>query len=303
MSDLLAVVYGLTAALGILVLALGCRRVPKRSGPRLQKFRSKSMRRELSNISTEHMVALGLAGALGFGAYVATGWPVAALVGAAAGALAPKMYLAPKQRQAAADEIEAYAQWTDQLRDLVAASGSIYEAVQMSAPSSPPTLRPHVTQMVSLAATVGLRPAMSWFAAQMESPYADRLMLGMAIAWESGSRVTESFDSTAKAMRAEVEARRRNEVSTARTWTQVLAILGITVVSVVGMFTLNRGFFDPFGTPLGQMILLVVGVLIFGNVLWVLKLAGKDSSVRLLDASGLPGVEEGAVPSPQQATA
>ena len=61
-------------------------------------------------------------------------------------------------------------------------------------------------------------------------------------------------------------------------------MLGITVVSVMFMFIFNRGFFDPFGSTLGQTVLAVVGVLIFGNVYWVLKLSESASPVRLLDA-------------------
>ena len=297
MRGLLAIALGTMAGLGLATAILGLRRWPERVGPRIRTFRPKSMRTRFTGLSTQHLLSAGLAAALGLGAFTATGWPVAALIGAAAGAVGPRMYAAPRQRQAAADEIEAYSQWTEQLRDLVAASGSLYEAVALSAPSAPESLRPHVMQMVSLARTVGLRPAMSWFATHMASPNADRLILGMSIAWESGARVTEAFESTAKAMRTEVEMRRRNEVANARTWTQVVSILGITVVSVVGMFAFNPGFFDPFGSATGQIILLVVGVLIFGNVLWVLQLAGQDQSIRLLDQRGLPGSDEESVPS------
>ena len=300
MRALAAVALGAVVGLGMAVAAAGLQRWPERTGTRVRSFRPKSMRPQLKGLSTQHLLAVGLAAALALGAFAATGWPVALLIGAATGLVGPKMYQAPRQRRAAADEVEAYSQWTEQLRDLVAASGSLYEAVALSADSAPLSLRPHVAQMVSLARTVGLRPAMSWFAARMASPNADRLILGMSIAWESGARVTEAFESTAKAMRTEVEMRRRNEVANARTWTQVSSILGITVVSVVGMFAFNPGFFDPFGTTTGQIILLVVGALIFGNVLWVLQLAGQDQSVRLLDASGLPGVSEDAVPSPQE---
>ena len=120
----------------------------------------------------------------------------------------------------------------------------------------------------------------------MESPFADRLVLGMKIAWDSGARVSEAFDSTARSMRAEVEMRRRNEVANARAWTQVISMVGVTVVSVLFMFVFNKGFFDPFGSVIGQAVLLAVGVLIFGNVYWVLKLSESGAPVRLLAPDG-----------------
>ena len=228
------------------------------------------------------LAMVGLGALLAFGAWYATGWVVAGLIGLTAGVMGPMMWRAPRRRRAFTDEVEAYSQWTEQVRDLVAASGSLFEAVTLSADQAPPLLRPKVAQMASIARTLGLPPALDWFAAEMDSPFADRLVLGMKIAWDSGARVSEAFESTARAMRAEVEMRRRNEVANARAWTQVISMLGVTVVSVLFMFVFNKGFFDPFGSAVGQATLLAVGVLIFGNVFWVLRLSESGVAVRLL---------------------
>ena len=284
MQPFASVVLGALAGLGATTLFIGLRKQPARvSRQRLRQFRSKKLEAGVSNVDAALLLGTGLAVLLALGTWYATGWPVGALIGAGAGLIAPKMFAVPRQRRAVADEIEAYSQWTEQIRDLVAASGSLFEAITLSAPSSPPMLRPHVTQLASLAGTVGLTPALDWFAAQMKSPYADRLVLGMNIAWDSGARISEAFESVSRAMRNEVEMRRRNEVANARTWTQVVSITGITVVSVVLMFAFNRGFFDPFGTLVGQIILLAVAAMIFGNILWVLKLSASGIPVRLLD--------------------
>ena len=173
-------------------------------------------------------------------------------MGLTAGVMGPMMWRAPRRRRAFTDEIEAYSQWTEQIRDLVAASGSLFEAVTLTAEQAPFLLRPKVVQMASIARTLGLPAGLDWFAAEMDSPFADRLVLGMKIAWDSGARVSEAFESTARSMRAEVEMRRRNEVANARAWTQVLAMLGVTVVSVLFMFVFNKPFFDPFGSTIGQ---------------------------------------------------
>ena len=302
MQPFASVVLGALAGLGAATLLIGLRKLP--AGPsrqRLRQFRSKSLRARGSGVDTDLLLGACLAVLLAFGCWYATGWPVGALVGAGAGLIAPKMFAVPRQRRAVADEIEAYSQWTEQIRDLVAASGSLFEAVTLSAPSSPPMLRPHVTQLASLAGTVGLTPALDWFAARMKSPYADRLVLGMNIAWDSGARISEAFESVSRSMRNEVEMRRRNEVANARTWTQVVSITGITVASVVLMFAFNRAFFDPFGTVVGQIILLAVAAMIFGNILWVLKLSASGVPVRLLDqreleqaVAGLAAVGDGA---------
>ena len=162
----------------------------------------------------------------------------------------------------------------------------LFEAVTLSADQAPSRLRPQVVQMASIARTLGLPAGLDWFAAEMDSPFADRLVLGMKIAWDSGARVSEAFESTARAMRTEVDMRRRNEVANARAWTQVISMVGVTVGSVLFMFVFNKEFFDPFGTVIGQATLLAVGVLIFGNIYWVLKLSESGIPVRLLAPDG-----------------
>ena len=287
MVPLAAVLFGALMGVGLFAVVLGSQKRPVREKhARLRQFRSRAARIKLSDSTNDTLAMLGLGAVLAFGAWYATGWPVAALMGLTAGVMGPMMWRAPRRRRAFTDEIEAYSQWTEQIRDLVAASGSLFEAVTLTAEQAPFLLRPKVVQMASIARTLGLPAGLDWFAAEMDSPFADRLVLGMKIAWDSGARVSEAFESTARSMRAEVEMRRRNEVANARAWTQVLAMLGVTVVSVLFMFVFNKPFFDPFGSTIGQATLLAVGVLIFGNIYWVLKLSESGIPVRLLAADG-----------------
>ena len=283
MVPLAAVLFGALVGVGLFTTVIGLqeRPVAEKRG-RLRQFRARAASMELSSSASDTLTMIGLGAALGFGAWYATGWVMAGLIGVTAGVMGPMMWRAPRRRQEFTDEIEAYSQWTEQIRDLVSASGSLFEAVTLSADQAPPRLRPKIAQMASIARTLGLLTALDWFAAEMESPFADRLVLGMKIAWDSGARVSEAFDSTARSMRAEVEIRHRNEVANARAWTQVISMVGITVGSVLLMFVFNKGFFDPFGTLVGQAILAAVGALIFGNIYWVLKLSESGIPVRLL---------------------
>ena len=287
MVPLAAVLCGALAGVGLFAAILGMQMRPVRAKQnRLRQFRARATRIELPSSTNDTLAMIGLGAVLGFGAWYTTGWVAAGAIGVTAGGMGPMMWRAPRQRREFTEEIEAYSQWTEQIRDLVSASGSLFEAVTLSAGQAPSRLRPKVVQMASIARTLGLPAALDWFAAEMDSPFADRLVLGMKIAWDSGARVSEAFESTARAMRAEVEMRRRNEVANARAWTQVVSIVGVTVVSVLFMFVFNKGFFDPFGSVIGQVILLAVGVLIFGNVYWVLKLSESGVPVRLLSSEG-----------------
>lgn len=277
------VLLGALAGCGLFAMVVGLQtqRVQPNRG-RLRSFQSRAASTKLPSSAVYILVMAALAALLGFGAWYVTGWVAVAILGATAGVMGPIIWRTPRQRRKFIDEVEAYSQWTEQVRDLVAATGSLHEAVSLSANQAPSRLRPQVLQMASIARTLGLPPALDWFSAEMNSPFADRLVLGMRIAWDSGSRVTEAFANTARAMRAEVEMRRRHEVANARAWTQAVAIVGITVGAVVFMFVFNRGFFDPFGTTTGQAVLLGAGALIFFNIYWVLKLSESRAPVRLL---------------------
>ena len=283
-----AILLGALGGIGVLTMILAFRSRPQKdkSQVRLRKFRAKGTRVQAQKVLAENTLQVALGGVLAAAGWFLTGWPVATLLGLLAGVLGPRMMRAPKRRQEVTDEIEAYSQWAEQIRDLVGASGSLFEAVALSAQNAPERLRPKILDMTAMARTLGLPPALDWFAAEMRSPLADRLVLGMKIAWDSGARVSEAFESTARGMRAEVEMRRRNEVANSRAWTQVVSILGVTFVSMSFMFILNRGFFDPFDSSIGQVVLLFAGVLIFGNVYWIIKLSEVDEAIRLLHTDG-----------------
>ena len=299
-----AILFGALVGVGLLATVFAFRARPPAASKQvsLRRFKAKGTRAEYRKLVAENALHVALGVALGVGAWLVTGWPVGGLLGLFAGLLGPRMLRAPRRRREITDEIEAYSQWAEQIRDLVGASGSLYEAVVLSAGNAPKRLRPAVQHMCALARTLGLPPALDWFAGEMRSPLADRLVLGMKIAWDSGARVTEAFESTARGMRAEVEMRRRNEVANSRAWTQVVSILGITVVAMAFMFILNRGFFEPFDGTIGQVVLLGAGMLIFGNVYWVTKLAETETAVRLLDhdstkqAAGVPAARPEAGP-------
>ena len=283
----IAVALGALTGVGFFVIVLGSQKQApqaqqKQAQVRLSKFQARGRRQNVLAEAVRNLGQYGICLALGFGAWQLTGWPVAAVLGCMTGWAGPRMRNAPKQRERITKEIEAYSQWAEQLRDLVKASGSLYEAVLLSADNSPPMLRPVIMKMCSIARTVGLPAALEWFVDEMDSPFADRLVLGMRISWDSGARVAEAFERVSLTMRSEVELRRHNEVGSRRAWVQVTSILGVTLVSVVAMFIFNKGFFDPFSNTTGQVILSVAGAMIFGNVFWVTQLSETDKPIRLL---------------------
>ena len=299
MTVLGAVFLGALAGIGLLTVGLGFqRKLPPEERARRRR-ETQGTRDEARKALAGNLSQIALAAALGLGGWYITGWPVMGLLGALAGFAGPRMFSAPKKRAAITDEIEAYSQWAEQIRDLVRASGSLFEAVGLSAENAPERLRPKVMNMTLLARTLGLPAALDWFAGEMRSPFADRLVLGMKIAWDSGARVSEAFESTARGMRAEVDMRRRNEVANRRAWTQVTSILLVTIIATGFMFLFNRDFFEPFGTTLGQGILLAAGLLILGNVFWVVKLSESGAPARLMSNDGARGTA--GAPGPQAA--
>ena len=298
----ISMILGAFIGLGVFSFVTGSRRqfVRPKKNTLKRVFSAETLRSstqkvqsQLKRLLTQDIlrVLLAIGGALMM--WLVTGWPVATLLALIGGWVGPHVAQAPQRRQELTDEIEAYSQWAEQVRDLVSASGSLYEAVTLSAGNAPDVLRPAVSKMTSMSRTMGLPAGLDWFVQEMKSPYADRLVLGMRIAWDSGARVTETFTNTARALRLEVEMRRRNEVANSRAWTQVVSILSITLVAVSLLFVFNRGFFDPFESTTGQLALLVVGTLIFGNVFWVMKLSEAGIPERLLaeEASTISGAQ------------
>lgn len=173
----------------------------------------------------------------------------------------------PKRSTERGDErliVEALAVWTEQLRDTIAGSSGIEQAITVTASTAPPLLRSSVER---LAARLGFSPlpdAVREFAEDVDHPLADFVAAALITAAENQVREMGALlGHLAQCCRDDVSMRTRVWVARARTRSAVRIISVVVVVFVGGLVLLDPDYLSPYGSPTGLLMAgLVVGMFI-----------------------------------------
>ena len=202
-------------------------------------------------------VGLAVLGAIVLGGV--TGWPVAAIGGAALGWFALEV-LAPKQmREAQIERTEAIAGWAEQLRDTMAGAAGLQEAIVATAPLAPDPIRLAVVRMAARAAREPLGPLLVELADELADPTADLVLTSLVLAASGeGEDLGEVLSALSDAARDEATMRRFVDASRARNRTAVRAITAIALITVVLLLLFARAYLHPYGSVAGQLVLAIV---------------------------------------------
>jgi len=214
---------------------------------------------------------------------VATGWPVAVVIGAA-GALALTRTLIRRKQVEPTRRIEAIATWTELLRDTLLASSGLSQAIVESTRVAPPDLRPEVGRLADrIASGVGMSEALHAFADEVDDPSADLVVCALVLATEAQApRLTDLLSALAAATREEVSMRLRVEAGRASARGSVRTIVVFSIGFAALMATVARGYLAPFDDTTGQLVLLAVGGL-YGSGIWLMaRLVRYRPAARLL---------------------
>ncbi len=227
---------------------------------------------------------LALAAAAGVIVGLVTGWPVAALLAAAAALAAPSLLSGGRSRAADLARIEAVAGWAEMLRDTMAGAAGLEQAITATAPVAPPPIRPAVVALAGeLEHGRRLPPALRRFADQVADPTCDLVVAALLLAAEHQTRkLTDLLGTLAAAAREQASLRLRVEASRARSRTSVRVIIGATSALAVGLAVLNRGYLTPYDTATGQLMLLAVGGLFAAAFGWLARMTRPPAPTRLL---------------------
>ncbi len=261
MADLLvAMVAGLGFGVGVLLVVLGIvgtvrssYEQPLRTVPRIDRLQ----------------LRLGLAAVGVVLAFALTGWPVASVLAAAGGFVAPTLIGAKRRRQAEIDKIEAVATWAEQLRDTIGAAAGLQEAIAVTARVAPREIRPAVQELAAGMRRNRLADQLRLFANRLEDPAADQVVVALILASEKrGQHLTRLLSDVADAGRDDVTMRIRTETSRAQIYNDAKVVTGIVLGMFLFMLAFNRDYLAPFDRIGGQLVLGVVGVL------WAVALYG-----------------------------
>lgn len=242
--------------------------------------RERAPRRDVGSHSRVVRVGAGTAAAIVV--LAATGWPVAALVAGFAAACLPGAREGRRRHADQRSTVEAIAAWTEMLRDAVASGRGVQEAVALTAPLAPATLRPATLTLRARSVRGPLAPALRAFADEVADPMADLVAATLTLAATREVReLGDLLGALARTTRQRAALRLAAEAGRAGMRTTARSIAGVTVAMLVGLVMLQPTYLAPYATPAGQLVA-VAACAWFALGFWGLARLGRPSAPRRL---------------------
>lgn len=275
----LTALLGAGVGLGMVLVISGWRTSEIPSRPRFAGLAALRHDRLAARIATAFGAAV-LVGAL-------TGWPVAALLAGVGVFAVPPMFQGTRDRARQIGRTEAIAGWAEMLRDTLSAAAGLEQAIVATAAVAPIPIRPEVATLAGSLEKERLVPALRRFAADLADPTGDLVVAALVLAaGHEARRLSELLGSLAGAARDQAAMQLRVEAGRARIRTSTRVVAGSTLAFAAGLILLNRSYLSPFGTPLGQAVLAVIGLLFGGAFWWLARMGRAAPPERFLAVAG-----------------
>ncbi|MGW3774441.1 type II secretion system F family protein [Actinomadura verrucosospora] len=283
MTGWLAALAGLCAAGAVLVIITGFRGVEPGASDARPPSRFQTMMRSPAWPGRRNRALAG-AGS-GMVVLLVSGWPVAALAaGVGAYALPPMLSGRAPQRRIA--RLEALAQWSRRLAEMIGASRGLEQALADSARIAPAAIGEPVAKLAGrLNNHANTDQALRAFADELDDPIADLIACALLLAARRrGPGAREALSLLADAVEHEVIVRRDVEAERAGLRTTLIVIVAsVGILSV--LFASSQTLAGPYDTPLGQTVLAVVAAIYAAGLWWMRRLAVLSTGARFLHAA------------------
>lgn len=235
--------------------------------------RPQRRRLRLPQLSRRTRRLLLVGAVLGVVGWLLTGWPLALVIAPAATVGLPYLLSAPEANERI-ERLEALEEWTRSLSGVLTVGIGLEQALITTLRSTPAPIAEEVGLLVArLRARWATEDAIRSFADDLEDATGD-LVAGNLIlaARRRGAGLANVLDGLAESVAADVRARRQVEADRAkpRTTARWVTIISASVLVVLG---LTGSYIEPYGSPLGQVILAVLLTAYVATLLWMRRMA------------------------------
>ncbi|MFJ2191650.1 type II secretion system F family protein [Kitasatospora sp. NPDC087861] len=267
MGVLIAAFAGTCLLLGAAALAAGLRGTTAPPRPRRTRTTRPPKARRRLQIQT------GAAAGAFVLVWLATGWLPSALVITAAVFFLPWLLTPNKTATERIERLDALAQWTKRLGDLVRVGIGIEEAIAASLRTTPAPIAREVADLTArLQARWDPKDALRAFARELADPRADLVATALALRIKDRGPGLAQVLSDLGSRTADVVRRRRDvEADRAKSRTTARWICCITV-TVITAFSFNRDYLAPYNTAPGMIVLLLLLGAVVGLFAWMHRL-------------------------------
>lgn len=226
--------------------------------------------------------ALALAGAPL--AWLFTGIPLTAVLVPLAVFGLPWLYDTTRSDTRRIERLEALAEWTQRLADVLLLGVGLNQAILTSRRTAPPALDSEIAELAArLQSRWRPEDALRAFADGLSDATSDKVLAALVLrAGDSGPGLARALADMADSVREEVRQRRTIEADRAKHRTTIRWLVTIILLVIVaGSF--NERYTAPYGTFLGQVVLGVVSVAFVLVIAWMRSLASHTPLPRLLE--------------------
>ncbi len=232
-----------------------------------------------------HQTLLVAAVVGGAATWLLTGWPIGGIIVMVAIPGVPWLFSAATAEKRAIARLTALESWTRRVSDYVRNGIGLQAAIVASARTAPPMIDHEVRTLAArMQAGVDAEAALRAFADELDDYSCDEVVAPLILQLtDAGEGLHRALSDIAHALSEEIAARSMvdSERATARYTVRFLS--GVTVaVLLFGAF--NAAYARPYKTILGQLILVALGALYIGLMLWIRSLSLPERLPRLLRA-------------------
>lgn len=285
MTPFLAAVAAMCVLGGLLLIISGTRRRPALPAPTSTTLVSSRLTRSLASsgrLSRRTRLLLLGGFVVGLLLWLVTGWVIAVLVLPAIAVLLPTL-LVTSDGTASIARLEAMEEWSRSLAGVLTVGVGLEQALVTTLKSAPDPIRPEVATLVArLRARWSTELALRAFADDLNDLTGDQiassLMLG---ARRRGAGLASVLEGMAQTVADDVRIRRAIEADRAKPRSTARWITIITL-GVLTLLALNGSYVAPYGTPLGQAILLLLLAGYLACLVWMRNIAKGEPLPRFI---------------------
>jgi Flp pilus assembly protein TadB len=179
--------------------------------------------------------------------------------------------------------LEAISEWTRYLAGVLVVGQGLEQALQASYRSAPEAIRPEIAQLVGrLRARWSTETALRAFADDLHDPTGDLVVAALILgARQRGDGLAQVLTGLAESVAENVHARRGIEADRAKPRSSARMLTVICVGTMVVLGTTGQ-YVAPYGTPLGQLLLIIFLAAFTGCAAWLRRMGKTPTPPRFI---------------------
>ncbi|QZN87027.1 type II secretion system F family protein [Cellulomonas sp. C5510] len=262
-------VFGTLVVAGLIGAVLALRPRPVRE-PVARRPSALARRVRATSSRTRLVLVVSIGGGLLLA--LLTGWVAAVLILPAAALGLPYLLAAPPTA-ATVRRLEAMEEWTRNLAGVLSSGVGLEQAVTATLRSTPDAIKPEVTALVArLRARWDTEQALRAFADDLDDVTGDLIVANLILAAQRRNRsLANALQGVAESVSEDVTSRRKVEAGRAKPRGSARLVTMFSA-GVLVWLAFTGDYIAPYGTPLGQVLLVGLLTAYAAGLLWMRKM-------------------------------